>query len=330
MSHNIDMTNDRANIAYLGSRKNVWHHLGQEMEEGQSLEVWAKEAGINWEAVKVNAYADLSSLNMGDKMADGRYFLVRNDTGNILGLVSDTYKIVQPTEVLRWFEDFIGVDDRFKMDVAGSLDGGKRIWATAKFSPELTVAGEQHESYLLMTTSLDGTMATINQATVTRVVCQNTLKVATSDNRAVVKTTHRSQFDGDAVARELAEIAQSYDTFKSMGDAMALHHMTEREISNFFKTILNIPKDDDMDDISTRKLNQFESMVQAYSKSVSEGAEKGTAWAALQGVTRYIDHNRSVRSKGEAVETARFNSAQFGDGAKIKDKAFKLLMPLVA
>lgn len=38
MAHDLDMTNGRANIAYLGSRKDVWHHLGQETPEGAGLD----------------------------------------------------------------------------------------------------------------------------------------------------------------------------------------------------------------------------------------------------------------------------------------------------
>src|ERR1700704_2377376 len=45
MAHNIDMTNDRANIAFLGSRNDVWHRLGQEMQPGMDIPAWAKAAG---------------------------------------------------------------------------------------------------------------------------------------------------------------------------------------------------------------------------------------------------------------------------------------------
>jgi len=322
--HNIDMTNDRANIAYLGSRNNVWHKLGQEMEEGQSLETWAVQAGLNWQAVKVPAYADLSSLNMTNKTMQDREFIVRDDTGDILGLVSDQYKIVQPLEVLDWFEQYISVDDRFKLDVAGSLDNGRKIWATAKFDSDLLVAGEKIDSRLLLTTSLDGTMSTIAQMTSTRVVCQNTLNMSLTDRRAKVTVTHRSQFDANAVSKELTDLGQSVEAFKAMGDAMAQHHLSEQEIENFFKKLLDIPA---QATANTRKLNQLTSLWIDHDTSINEGAEKNTKWSVLQAVTRYVDHSRSVK-RGDFVsaDTARFASAQFGTGANLKDKAVKLLL----
>jgi hypothetical protein len=37
MAHEIDMTNGRANIAFMGNRNDVWHRLGQEMKEGMTI-----------------------------------------------------------------------------------------------------------------------------------------------------------------------------------------------------------------------------------------------------------------------------------------------------
>lgn len=38
MAHNIDMTNGRANIAFLGDHADIWHRLGQEMAPGMSTQ----------------------------------------------------------------------------------------------------------------------------------------------------------------------------------------------------------------------------------------------------------------------------------------------------
>ena len=63
--------------------------------------------------------------------------------GYVSGEVEDEgYQTVQPIEVLEWFDKYIQVDERFSLDVAGSLDGGRRIWATAKYDDSVPVAGE--------------------------------------------------------------------------------------------------------------------------------------------------------------------------------------------
>jgi phage/plasmid-like protein (TIGR03299 family) len=169
------------------------------------------------------------------------------------------------------------------------------------------------------------TGATINQATMTRTVCANTLRVAHGDKRAVVKTSHRSKFDRKAVASRLADIAQSFDAYRAMGEAMAAVHVSKEQVSAFFKSCLDIPFDAKQDDISTRKLNQFKALNEAYKATVMEGTEPLTKWAMLNAVTRYVDHTRSTRGDNDNADAARFYSATFGSGDDMKAKALTLL-----
>jgi phage/plasmid-like protein (TIGR03299 family) len=323
MAHNIDMSNSRANIAFTGSRQDIWHSLGQEMKPGMSIEEWAKAAGLDWRVEKVPAFADVPGRGMVE--VDGARHIVRMDTGHPLGYVSDRYQPVQPSELLGWFGEYIGVDDRFQLDVAGSLKKGEIIWATATFNSDLSIAGDQHRARLLMTTTFDGTGSTINKGTMTRVVCNNTLDAALGeDRRAVIKTRHNTKFNAEKVGQELATIAQSFDAYKTIGDAMGRVHLSKEQIATFFKSILDIPFDAKKEDISTRKLNQFDELVQAYGKTAHE-TDPGTAWCALNAVTRYVDHDRSTRSSNGDRTEARFLSSQFGSGALMKDKAVSVL-----
>jgi phage/plasmid-like protein (TIGR03299 family) len=298
MAHNLDMTGGRANIAFLGSRNDVWHRMGTEMQPGQDLDTWLKRAGLNWDAVKVPAIVALNGAEFDHIPAEKRFlpapdraFIVRSDNAGLLGYVSgesedEGYQIVQPRAVFDWFERYISVDDRFAMDVAGSLDGGRRIWATALYNGGVDIAGEAHTMRVLMSTTYDSSGATINQMTGTRVVCQNTLRMAHGDKSAAIRTRHSTKFDAAKVGKELAQLAGSVAKYKAIGDAMATVEMSAQDTSQFFKTMLDIPFDAKKEDISTRKMNQFTDLSRAYSTSVREGAEKNSVWAALQAVTR--------------------------------------------
>lgn len=328
MSHNLDMTNGRANIAFLGSVNDVWHRMGHEMKDGMTIDAWAKAAGLDWEAVKVPAIASLEGarfdhIEPAKRFApvSSRKFVVRSDNGHALGYVSDIYQPVQPRDVLNWFERYISVDDRFQLDVAGSLHQGEVIWATATFRDPLAIAGDKHVARVLMTTTFDGSGSTINQGTMTRVVCNNTLDMATADKRAVIRTRHNTKFDAAKVGRELGQIAQGFAVYKQVGDALAQAEMAKEEVSAFFKSCLDIAPDANFSDLSTRKQNQFEAVRQSYKTTVAEGAEG--AWAALNAITRYVDHERT------GDDEKRFVSAQFGTGAGMKAKAMGLLMPRI-
>jgi len=213
--------------------------------------------------------------------------------------------------------------------VAGSLDGGKRIWATAKFTGDISVAGESHTARVLMDTTFDTTGATNNQCSMTRTVCENTLRLSHADKRAAIKTRHSAKFDAAKVGKELSQLAQGFATYKAVGDAMAKVEFAKDQVADFFKDCLDIPRAAKQDEVSTRKLNQYNDVAKAYKTSVTEGAPQGSVWAALQAITRYADHDRSVKSAGSSESVARFNSAQFGSGDALKGKAFNLLLPLV-
>lgn len=333
MAHNIDMTNDRANIAYLGSRKDVWHQLGQEMKPGMTMEEWEKEAGLNWSAVKVPAMADCSTLGLGlgHETIGGRSFIVRSDNAATLGYVSGEdeergYKIVQPHDVLAWFADYIAVDSRFELDTAMSLKGGALICATAKFNGDSSVLGEAHKARLLMSTSFDGSYSTTNSMTMTRVVCNNTLDAALTDKRAFIKTRHSTKFNPLQVSRELANLANSVESYRHMAEAMVATKLSDNDIAAFFRACLDIPANATKDDISTKKANQFFALGDAYKTTLQEGTERSTAWAAFNAVTRYADHDKTTRNGASPAE-ARFLSSQFGSGKALKAKAFGLLLP---
>ena len=333
MSHNIDFSNNQANIAFLGDRKDIWHKLGQEMKPGMSTEEWARCAGLDWEAVKVPVIPALAGERFDHIDAAHRFLpapnrkaIVRSDTGACLGIGSDGYEPHQPKEVLDWFDRYIHVDDRFQLDVAGSLRGGAVIWATAVYRDALSVAGDKHIARVLMTTTFDASGATINKGTMTRVVCNNTLDGALADKRCEIRTRHNTKFDAARVGKELAAIAQGFAQYKKLGDALAQNEMAREEVSLFFKQCLDIPFDAKKDDVSTVKLNQFAALNAAYKTTVAEGATG--AWAALNAITRWVDH-KSDDMAADKLEKA-FTSAQFGHGADIKATAWNLLVPRIA
>jgi phage/plasmid-like protein (TIGR03299 family) len=341
MSHNIATTADGRNaIAFLGDRKDIWHKLGQQMQPGMSIEEWAVASGLDWSALMVPAYADLRGTQLETTLAnkmevrdrglllvDGQKHIIRGDTGFCLGYATDSYKPVQPIETLNFFDDYISVDPRFRLDVAGNLRGGRQIWATAVFDDgsDYTVGGDAHRARLLMTTSFDQTAATVNMGTVVRVVCNNTLSAALAGKGGIVKTRHNTKFNAEAVGKELAEIIKGFANFKAMGDAMAETHFSKEQVSKFFKTMLDIPFDLPASEVGTRKMNQFEMLNGAYKATVVEGTEPETVWTALNAATRYVDHDRGTRDTGYGETEARLYATQFGTGAKMKAEAVQVL-----
>lgn len=338
MAHNIGtMADGRRTFAFRGDRNDIWHRLGNQHDDSWTVDDWAANSGLNWEAVKLPAFVDHSTLHFARSAdpltrVDNRHFVCRGDNGNVLseGTVTDQYKIVQPRECLDFCQQYVASDPRFKLDTAMCLKGGQIIAVTAVFEDQ-SVNGERHKARLLMTTSMDGSGSTLARGLMTRVVCNNTLDAGIAEkDKSVIRVRHSTKFDAERAGKELAVIVQSFAKYKAMGEAMAALHMKESDLSKFFKASLDIDEKDKLEDLSTKKQNDFRELFNCYKVGVNqEGLDPGNAYTAMQAITRYVDHNKTVRggdgTPGSQHEQ-RLISANFGgSGAMMKQKAVAYL-----
>lgn len=329
MVHNLDFTTGRAAFAYQGER--AWHRLGQEVPEGADLNTWRIMAGLDFNVSKRPVVFAKSDGTMGET---GRFALVRDDSESALGVASERYQPVQTQDVLEMFQRYIATDDRFRLETAGALKGGAVVWSLARFESDVTAGGDAHRAYLLLTTSFDGSLATTAKATVTRVVCNNTLSAALGDRDAQAKVSHATRWSADVVRRVHDQIeaqASAFDRFKGMADAMAQTRIAESVTRDIFKTlIIGKPVTDaELKEESGRARNQVQALIDACNATLREGTQGNTAWAALNAVTRYVDHERSTRvtsaSLGDSADQARLYSSLYGSGASMKAKAVEII-----
>ncbi|PYC19386.1 hypothetical protein DMO17_19485, partial [Aquipseudomonas alcaligenes] len=74
-----------------------------------------------------------------------------------------------------------------------------------------------------------------------------------------------------------------------------------------------------------RAMQKVESLFQGRGRGSSLESASGTAWGLLNAVTEYVDHERRARSN-----EYRMDSAWFGQGAQIKQRALDAALRLVA
>ena len=105
MAANLDLSNDRVNFAYREDHGTIWHQSGQVIQPDASLAEWKVQSGLEWEAksspILFNNSDDIPTV-FPDKIA-----LFRSDNNAPLSVVSDSYKIVQPSEVVDFFSDLL-------------------------------------------------------------------------------------------------------------------------------------------------------------------------------------------------------------------------------
>lgn len=336
MTDDIQRRNGIDCFAFDGERSEIWHRKGQQKQAHWGKAEWRSNSGHDFEVEKVPLLAAFGEAGLPHlpefKSVKGWFALARKDDGHIFTTVTGTYQPVQPATLDDFFDAYIEADPRFQLDAMGALDDGGRIWATARFCEDVTVAGDKIIPRLLLSTSYDATMASRAEATTTRVVCKNTFRIAIADAEAVIKVTHRTKFNVERVQRELAQIVASFDKFKIMGDAMARVHVTQDECNRFLRNLLDIPLEAERKDISTRSINMFEDLERAVNTTMRErNTNDPDLWCLLNGVTRYTDHTKSVRTDHGARDeiAARFEASTFGAGDRMKADAMGLLLPIM-
>lgn len=316
MSHDLDHTTGEAAMAYIG--ETPWHGLGEKLPPDQPIEIWLKAAKLEWhlERLPVQYLVDGKIRTMPD-----RFVLARSDTRDALSVVSGDYQLVQPKEVLEFYRDLVS-DFGYKLETAGALHGGRKVWTLASTGVTDHV-GDRHldpvKMYVLLATSCDKTLATTVAFTSVRVVCQNTLFFALrdvkSEGRKSIKVPHNRRFDQQGVKERLGLIDVSWSKFLQQVRAAADYKLEDAKVSEFFDRVLGrkLPQP-----LNPKAEREHTAMMSLYRSAPGQDVDtaKGTLWGAVNAVTYYADH---VRAGGV---TERLDSAWFGAGNALKESAW--------
>ena len=318
MAHEIET------MAYVGATP--WHGLGNPLTPNRPIEIWMREAGMDWQIeeadVLYNAANDQSLLIK--PYADNKV-LYRSDSHAPLSVVSKRYQVVQPREVLEFYRDLVAVSG-FQLETAGVLKGGRKFWALAKTGQEFLLPGDdQIKGYLLLATSCDGTLATTAQFTSVRVVCNNTLQLAVGHRGGAVRVSHATRFDAALVKQALGIGVSAWDAFIGNIRTLAKRQVTQKEANQFLVEVLGDPEPLSTQQTAPRALQTIRNLFEGEGRGSQLKSAEGTAWGLLNGVTEYVDHFRRARN-----QDFRLDSAWFGMGATIKERAYHAAMKLAA
>lgn len=333
MAHMIDTTTGRAAMAYTG--QTPWHGLGQALTPGASIDTWTREAGLAYQVLE-SPVQYTTPATTGPQTWPARKVLHRSDTGAPLAVVSDSYNVVQPGQVMDFFRELVDLGG-FQLETAGALSDGRRVWALASVGDAAPVVERDLvKPYLLLGTSYDGTMATVAKFTAIRVVCNNTITAAVggySNGRAIkgegeqdmgylksaVRVLHSERFNPEAVRLQLGIVASAWESFLVQSRRLADAPMAGDQVDEFLAELL-APYHTSAKPLQESKA--YRRVLELFNGRAI-GSElpgvAGTRWAMLNAVTELVDHER-----GRSNNT-RMESAWFGAGAALKARAAELL-----
>lgn len=343
MAHQLEQ------MAYVG--QTPWHGLGNQLSPNQPIEVWAQQAGMDWQIESSNV-SYMAENHKGQNLIlphDEQRVLYRSDTHAPLSVVSQRYQEVQPKQILEFYRD-LTEQSGFELETAGVLKGGKKFWALAKTGQTTALKGKDvSNGYILLATACDGTLATTAQFTSIRVVCNNTLAIALKGqdvNRGVVKVPHSTKFDAAKIKQQLGISVRAWDEHMYQMKQLSQRKVTQQEAAAYFDAVFNnsslsiAEKDErfiqyyrqvansadaNKTEPNGRAMSKVMTMFNGHGRGAELSSAKDTAYGLLCSITEFADHERRAMSQDH-----RLDSAWFGAGAGLKQRGLEQALRMIA
>ena len=293
MAHEIE--------SFASLREPAWHGLGTVFQDELTTAEMLSTANLdNWNVrlLDVEIPSELSS----DKSYQ---YVVRtnpfdNSQTDVLGVVGERYVPLQ-NEDLFTFGDAI-LDGGGRWETAGSLRNGRVVFGSLALERETVLdpsgVADKINTYLLVNTSHDGSVAIQASVTPVRVVCANTLAVALNRTKRKngikqsFKIRHTQRAEGKVQqAREALQIANAYmDEFSLMAKAMFEKEITAQQFNEIILAAYPKP-DEDKKGALTKWTNKVDTLNDIYTGEFNHMIA-GTAWGAWNAMTERLDWYR--------------------------------------
>ena len=306
-------------MAYAGEVP--WHGLGTRVE-GPALtdaREMLRQAGLDWEV-------ELAKLTTEDGTLVEDHFATRRVSDRrILGVVGDKYTVLQNTDAFAWFQPFVEAGD-VEYHTAGSLRGGRRVWVLARVKgPMLEIRpGDKVAQFLMLSHGHDGGMCVRAGFSPIRVVCANTLKMAHADaGSALIRLKHTASIKAnlDAVRETMDLVRQSFRATGEQYRRLAQKGINRSDVLKYVQIVFELPEVES--DWSARSRNMIEKVKLCIAGGLGNTGE--SLWDAYNGVTEYLQHHRS-----EDNPERRMESAWFGQGSQVSERALKVALEMAA
>jgi phage/plasmid-like protein (TIGR03299 family) len=301
MAHELETVNGQTAFASL--REPAWHGLGTVFTEEVSTTQMLELAHLdNW-----NVRLEDVEIPSGFESDKSYSFVVRDnpftsDQKDILGVVGERYVPLQ-NEALFEFADNI-LDAGGRWETAGSIKNGRVVFGSLALERETVLdpngVSDKVNTYLLVNTSHDGSIAIQASITPVRVVCANTLNLALGrGNRGVkqsFKIRHTQTANGKVqAAREALGLANAYmDEFDKLAQAMIQTEISKAKFDEIVALAYPAPKDENAKASVTKHNSKIDLINEIYVGDYNNTIA-GTAWGAFNALTERLDWYRNGR-----------------------------------
>lgn len=330
----MEWLNQNILIGFTEQRGQAWHYRAS--DQGAEPNHYGKAIPIDdvrrrlfsWQAKEVPMF--VTGINPEDTITvPDRKAIIRDDTHQVLGVVSNSYTPHQYEEVLLTKIADIIDDGELAIGSAGLLKGGAIAWVQIEMPENLKVADVEFRPHLLATTSFNGSIATTYKRTVTIVVCDNTRAQALKEEGQEYRVRHTA----NSVVR-LADAREALNIVFRLGESftkeieqMLAIKVTDNHFTKFLEVITPL-KADASKTATTKAETDRANYMNLWQNDPRVTPWKNTGFGVVQAVNTYRQHIRPTR--GDTIRVERNMMDNLTGQTEINDQeAFKKLLSVV-
>jgi phage/plasmid-like protein (TIGR03299 family) len=162
-----------------------------------------------------------------------------------------------------------------------------------------------------------------------RVVCQNTLSAAHTDEASkLIRIRHTSGLhDAMDNVREVMDMANAeFEATAEQYRQLARHQINSKDLAHYVRRVFELPPSKDEDEGKGKRSRIMDAVTERFESGRGNDMSgvSGTWWAAYNACTEYLSHDRGN------TEESRINSLWYGDSATKNAKALQYAYNYVA
>lgn len=320
MSHELNVgTNGK--YSFASAKEIAWHGLGQIVDHAMTSEEAMKLANLNYQVDKTPCYMEIDGKILP---IPKKYATYRTDTNEAFGIVGERYTVVQNTEAFDFFDAIVGKNEAI-FETAGCLRQGEIVFITAKLPSHIQVKDDVIDSYLLLTSSHDGTKGISAMFTNVRVVCANTLSAAINNHKYKINITHtKNASEQLKKAHEIMGISNMLSKeLEGIYNYMSSKRINDNSLEQYIIQSLSLELDEETGKLSTRASNIVESVKEYYEYGPGQEKIAGTIWGAYNAITGYFQNIRNYKNNED-----KMYQTMYGQIHNKNNEAFKLALDI--
>lgn len=282
-------------------RNTTWANIGKNVEATNVADV-LKQAHLDYKVSKQPIYTSFEGKSI---LVPNKVATVRDDTKEVLGVVSSRYEICQNIDAF----DFVDNVEDVQFVKAGQTYNGM-IYLIGKL-PDVSVLGDTFTPYVIFQNGHNGIYTIKTTICPLRIVCQNQFNMAFKESTNTISIQHSRQLAGKiAEAKKIITgTAQYMKEFGNTAEELAMLKIGDdtsvRNIINAFFVAGEEASNKKIENVN----EQREALYNAY-KADDNANFTGTVWGLVNGFSDYITHKK-IAKKTTNKEDSKFMSVTF-------------------